>query len=161
MNNNNRNARTFYTHYKNNKKDKDSSLDFKTYREILYKFNTFLMQKILEGQEVILPSRMGRLCILGTKQNIKVDEDGKIKGLRIDWKSTKELWARDPKMKEEKRLVYFFNEHTEGINYSFKWFKSRVLITNKYYYTFVPSRHNKRLLAKLIKTESAEYLIKD
>lgn len=145
-----------YDYYKSKVKDPITSTQ---YRNIINGFNTFMMGEVLKGEEVILPGRMGRVSIMGVKQNIRLDDKGNIKGTRIDWKGTKDLWKDNSKAAESKQLVYFFNEHSDGIRYSFKWFKNRIFVTNKNYYTFIPSRHNKRLLAKLIKS-GFEYFIK-
>lgn len=155
---NNSSIKEAYTYYKSNTSS-DEILNISEYRKLMNSFNTFLMKKVLEGNEVILPSRMGRISIQGIHQNIRVDENGKIKGTRIDWKSTKDLWARDTEHAQKKTLIYFFNEHSDGIKYSFKWSKNNVPVQNKNFYTFIPSRHNKRTLAKLIKG-GAEYIIK-
>lgn len=146
-----------YEYYKKNvSKDPMSISD---YRKLMNVFNTFTMKKVLEGKEVTLPCRMGKLSIQGIHQNIRLDEYGNIKGTRIDWFSTKSLWATDPEHAQKKTLVYFFNEHSDGIKYSFKWSKNNVPVQNKNFYSFIPSRHNKRTLAKLIKG-GVEYLIK-
>lgn len=156
MMNNSKGIKESYDYYKSKVKTPISSSD---YRKLINNFNTFTMGRILGGEEVILPSRMGRICVIGVKRNIQFDEKGNIKNGRIDWKLTKEMWEKDPELKAKKELFYFFNEHSDGISYLFKWYKSRILVTNKNYYSFIPSRHNKRLLAKLIKS-GQEYLIK-
>lgn len=155
---NNSSIKEAYNYYKKHKTS-SNLLTISDYRKLMNSFNTFIMKKILEGNEVILPCRMGRMSIQGIHQNIRLDEYGNIKGTRIDWFSTKGLWATDPEHAKKKTLIYFFNEHSEGIKYSFKWSKNNVPVQNKNYYTFIPSRHNKRTLAKLIKG-GAEYFIK-
>lgn len=155
---NNSSIKEAYTYYKKNSKATEI-IDLSSYRKLMNSFNTFLMRKVLEGHEIILPNRMGRISVQGVHQNIRVDDNGNIKGTRIDWHSTKNLWATDPEHAQKKTLVYFFNEHSDGVKYSFKWSKNNVPVQNKNYYTFIPSRHNKRTLAKLIKN-GIEYHIK-
>lgn len=155
---NNSSIKEAYIHYKNNTSNTEV-LSSSDYRKLMNNFNTFLMKKVLEGNEIVLPCRMGKMSIQGMQQNIRVDEKGNIKGTRIDWKATKDLWASNSEHAEKKTLMYFFNEHSDGIKYSFKWSKNNVPVQNKNYYTFIPSRHNKRTLAKLIKG-GIEYFIK-
>lgn len=155
-----RSIKDFYKYYKNNN-SLENTLSIQDFRKITYDFNTYVMKQVLSGHEVTLPSRTGRLLIQGSKYKIRKDENGNIKGLRIDWATTKKMWEQYPEKKEKKELFYFFNEHSEGINYSFKWFKSGVLLTNKYFYTFIPSRHNKRVLAQLVKSGTVEYILKN
>lgn len=155
---NNSSIKEAYTYYKKNRTT-EKLIPISDYRKLMNSFNTFLMKKVLEGKEIILPSRMGRITVQGIHQNIRIDEYGNIKGTRIDWKATKDLWATDTEHAQKKTLVYFFNEHSDGMKYSFKWSKNNVPVQNKNFYTFIPSRHNKRTLAKLIKAGS-EYTLK-
>lgn len=155
---NNSSIKEAYNYYKNNTKSSEK-INLSDYRKLMNSFNTFLMKKILEGNEITLPHRLGKISIQGIHQNIRLDEQGNIKGTRIDWFSTKDLWFKNPEHAQKKTLVYFFNEHSDGVKYSFKWSKNNAPVQNKNYYTFIPSRHNKRTLAKLIKN-GVEYLIK-
>lgn len=133
-------------------------VDATTYVDINKEFMKFLMRKCFEDGIVNIPERLGTLQINGKKPTVKYI-DGNIKGLLPDWKSTKELWERDPIAKENKQLVYHFNEETNGIRYSFFWSKARVLVPNKTLYNLRLTRTNKRILAALIK-QGKEYLIK-
>ena len=146
--------------YKLYKKEVKNPVDVKTYVLIATMYNKFLMDKVLDGEEVTLPSRFGTLCIIGRKQKIQFDEQGNIKGLAPDWVKTKELWDSDPIAKQNKQLVYHFNEETNGIRYKFAWSKNRVLVSNKTLYNLRMTRSNKRELSKLVR-EGKEYLVKD
>jgi len=117
--------------------------------EITYGFMKFIAAKILTGERVALPANMGSIDIIGRKPSIKI-EDGIIKGLAPDWKSTLTLWKNDPKAKEEKKILYHFNDHTRGIRYKFSWITSRISATNKSLFNFIANRENKRKLWKSI-----------
>lgn len=134
-------------------------VDVKTYLDICYKFNKFVVGKVLEGHTVVFPSRLGKLSVVGKKVTPRV-VDGEIKGLAPDWVGTKALWDRNPQARENKQLVYHFNEHTDNVRYKFIWSKNRVLVTNKTAYSLKLTRTNKRKLSSLIK-EGKEYYIKD
>ena len=150
------NTRDSYVVYKNMS---DNPINISEYVQIINQFMKFLILKLLSTGEIILPERLGRLSIFGKKVNIRI-EDGEIKGLAPDWVKTKQLWDSDAEAKENKQLVYHFNEETNGIRYKFSWSKNRVLVSNKTLYNLRMTRSNKRELSRLVKNNK-EYLIKD
>ena len=96
----------------------------KRYIEICKAFFKFLMQKVLDGESVTLPGRLGKIEITGKKVKPIIGKDGQIKGLAPDWVNTKKLWDSNPEAKEKKTIVYHFNEHSNGIRYKFRWNKA-------------------------------------
>ena len=148
------NTRDSYVVYKNMS---DNPINISEYVQIINQFMKFLILKLLSTGEIILPERLGRLSIFGKKVNVRI-EDGEIKGLAPDWVKTKQLWDSDKEAKNNKQLVYHFNEETNGIRYKFAWSKNRVLVSNKTLYNLRMTRSNKRELSKLVR-EGKEYLI--
>ena len=148
------NTRDSYVVYKNMS---DNPINISEYVQIINQFMKFLILKLLSTGEIILPERLGRLSIFGKKVNVRI-ENGEIKGLAPDWVKTKQLWDSDEEAKNNKQLVYHFNEETNGIRYKFFWSKNRVLVSNKTLYNLRMTRSNKRELSKLIR-EGKEYLI--
>ena len=148
------NTRDSYVIYKNMS---DNPINISEYVQIINQFMKFLILKLLSTGEIILPERLGRLSIFGKKVNVRI-EDGEIKGLAPDWVKTKQLWDLDEEAKNNKQLVYHFNEETNGIRYKFSWSKNRVLVSNKTLYNLRMTRSNKRELSKLVR-EGKEYLI--
>lgn len=136
----------------------ETPVSVNTFVAIAKDYMQFLADKVLEEGQIMLPERLGQLIITGKKVKAVV-EDGVIKGLAPDWKSTNELWIKDPEAKEKKQLVYHFNEDTNGIRYKFSWSKSRVLVANKTLYNLRMTRTNKRILSANVKA-GKEYLIK-
>lgn len=128
------------------------------YLQITNGYMKFLMRRLFETGEIPIPERLGFIRIVGRKVRARV-QNGVVKGLAPDWVKTKELWAINEQAKEEKKLVYHFNEETNGIRYRFSWGKTRVLVANKGYYQFIATRKNKRTLSDIIKN-GKEYLIK-
>ena len=149
------NTRDSYVVYKNMS---DNPINISEYVQIINQFMKFLILKLLSTGEIILPERLGRLSIFGKKVNVRI-EDGEIKGLAPDWVKTKQLWDSDEEAKNNKQLVYHFNEETNGIRYKFAWSKNRVLVSNKTLYNLRMTRSNKRELSRLVKNNK-EYLIK-
>lgn len=137
----------------------ENPTDVKTYLLIGDGYRQFLMDKVIEGHEVTLPSKMGTISIIGSKRTLRFNEEGK-PILPIDWKKTKQLWDRNPQAKEDKKLVYCTNEATSGVVYKFLWSKLRFSIENKTLYALRMTRDNKRAVHKAIK-EGAEYYIKN
>ena len=151
-----KNIRDSYKHYRESSKN---PVDIKTYITLCNEYNKFLIGKVLDGEEVTLPSRMGTLSIIGRKQKIQFDEEGNVKGLAPDWVKTKKLWDENPDAKKRKQLVYHTNEHSSNIRYKYLWSKSRVLVTNKTLYSLQITRTNKREVHKRI-LQGKEYLTK-
>ena len=148
------NTRDSYIVYKNMSVN---PINISQYVQIINHFMKFLSSKLLSTGEINIPERLGKLSIFGKKVNVRI-EDGEIKGLAPDWVKTKELWDSDPIAKNNKQLVYHFNEETNGIRYKFAWSKNRVLVSNKTLYNLRMTRSNKRELSRLVKNNK-EYLI--
>lgn len=150
------NSRDSYIIYKNLS---DNPINIAQYVQIVNQFMKFLINRLFEKGQISLPEKLGNLQIVGKKVKVKI-EDGQIKGLAPDWVKTKELWENDPEAKQNKQLVYHFNEQTNGVRYRFFWSKNRVLVSNKTLYNIKMTRTNKRTLSQLVKN-GKEYLIKD
>ncbi len=148
------NTRDSYVVYKNMSVN---PINISQYVQIINHFMKFLSSKLLSTGEINIPERLGRLSIFGKKVNVRI-ENGEIKGLAPDWVKTKQLWDSDEEAKNNKQLVYHFNEETNGIRYKFFWSKNRVLVSNKTLYNLRMTRSNKRELSKLVR-EGKEYLI--
>jgi len=144
--------------YKIYQANSENPIDVKQYLSIVKGFMKFLINKLFERGEIIIPERLGSLHIQGKKSKIVLDGDS-IKGLAPDWAKTKELWDSDTEAKEKKQLVYHFNEETNGIRYKFFWSKRRVLLPNKTLFNLRMTRTNKRALKDRIRS-GKEYLIK-
>lgn len=144
--------------YKIYRKEVENPIPQSMFRDIAGEYSKFLLEKVFKGEEVTLPGRLGTLSIVGTKRKLKYDENGNLK-LPPNWRKTKELWEKNPKAKEEKKLVYCLNEDTDGVSYKFHWSKNRVAIENKTLYALRISWHNKKHLYNLIK-RGAEFFIR-
>lgn len=137
------NIRSTYKEYQRVSK---KPVDMTTYTQILAKYNKFLVQKVIEGHKVCLPSRLGYLSIVGKKIEIRSDK----KGLAPDWVSTKKYWEENPEAKEKKTLLYHLNLHSDMTRYKFRWSKNKVWLKNKSLYNLRMTRANKRAVHKAI-----------
>lgn len=144
--------------YKTYKETVSTPVEEKQYLEIANGYIEFLIQKVLEGEEVTMPARLGTLFIQGVKKSLKFNKDG-IPLLPPNWAATKKLWDSNPDAKATKKIVYCLNEETDGVVYKLHWSKNRVPIENKLYYNFILTRSNKRAIHQQIK-QGKEYIIK-
>lgn len=153
-------VRDSYKYYKDNTTD---PIPPKEYYRIISGFLKFIMKKVFEGHNVQLSNgqSLGAIGIRGTKMKPRLNDEGQIRGLAPDWGSTRKLWNENPEAKATKKIVYHFNEHTNGISYRLVWWRKKMKIANKFIYSLVFTKGpkgNKRHLSKLLK-EGKEYLV--
>jgi hypothetical protein len=140
-------------------KETKNPVELNTFIPIANGYMEFLIKKVISGEEVTLPARLGTLFIQGVKKKLSFNKNG-IPMLPPNWRKTKELWDKNPEAKATKKIVYCLNEETNGVVYKLHWSKNRVPIENKIYYTFILTRDNKRAIHKSI-VQGKEYLIKN
>jgi hypothetical protein len=130
----------------------------KEFRDISNKFNVFILDKVIDGEIVKLPERIGTLRVTGRKLKPRINkETGNVEGLSPDWKSTRELWKKCPECRINKQLVFHFNEQTDGLRYSFKWSKTGVFINNRDFYSLKMARSAKDKFKTVLKA-GKEYI---
>ena len=92
---------------------------------IIRKVNNYLADSFLQGNDIKLPHRMGRIEL--RKYNARFSFDGeKVKtNLPIDWNSTLKLWYEDEESYKKKTLVrlerkelfkIYYNRHSANYN---------------------------------------------
>lgn len=144
----------FYREYK--KEYPSSTVTQKQFTDIWKEYTNRIMNLIIkEKYDFKMQAQIGRIYIVSKKIEFKFSESGDMlgKGLRVDWNSTVKAWNEDPNMYKERRVIYFFNEHSSRRNFKFYWDKRRCKIKNQSYYLFYPTRKWKRELAKWIKSD--------
>ncbi len=146
-----------YITYKN---ISSSPVDKDVYSKVCSLYNKFLISKVLDGNEITFPMKMGTLAIVGKKQKIKRDENDNIISLAPNWRKTMEYWKRNERAKEEKKLIYCTNEHSNGVRYKYFWSKKNVAVSFKNMYSLRLVRNNKRAVHKAI-LKGKEFLIID
>ena len=137
----------FYSHYldkiKHNKNSKYylSKVEF---ANICKDFNQLISEKILrEGYIFKLPFYLGRIYIKKVAMPVKKEK------LHLDYKKTKEL----------NKPIYHMNTHSRDNFYRWQWQKADRLNTHmRKLYKFVPTRKNKRTLAKIILNREFDYI---
>lgn len=146
--------------YKLYRKEYQNTVLLTVYLQVITGYAKFMTEKLLDSEVVPLAERLGDIEISGSKLKPTIDEQGRIQGLSPNWKATNDLWATCEKCKEEKQLVYHFDEHTQGLRYKLRWSKKKVFVENKDFYSFRLSFHNKKAIAKSLK-EGAEYYVRN
>ena len=151
--------------YKYYKKNNEDALDNKTYLLVANGFVKFMMSKVLDGYEVALShgDSLGNICGRGRKPNIKITSGGGIMGLAPDRAGTHRLWQTNPEAKEKGNILFFTNEHSNGISYRLEWLRTNIKVQNNNFYTLIFTKGPlgvKRAFSKRIKA-GQEYLIID
>ena len=142
------------------KKNTNNPIEKRDYNYICSLFNKFLMKKVLSGETIRFPAKLGTLAIVGKKQKIRRDKDGNIVSLAPNWKKTIEYWNRNEEAKINKKIIYCTNEHSNGVRYKFFWSKLNVSVCFKNLYSLRLVRENKRAVRDAI-LSGHEFLIID
>lgn len=115
--------------------------------QIIRLINNQLRLKLINGNDVLLPEKMGRLELRKYKNTIKF-ENGKIKtNLPINWNATLKLWYDNSDYKIKKQLVREENTETYKVIYN----RGKANYNNKSFYEFNTNRELKLGLKKNIK----------
>lgn len=136
------NSLTLTQIYQYYKKDLDTeskyNIEYKTFRAICKEYNQIMMSLIIDqGYFFKLPYKLGLIRIKKNKPNLNKTK------LKPDFG----LYIKSEGKFKNKHL----NEHTGGYYCRFYWSKINALIVNKGPYSFIPTRQNKRYMAKLLK----------
>lgn len=117
------------------------------YFSIIREVNKLLGELLINGEDVILPHRLGRLEIRKYKSSITIN-NGKVKSnLPIDWDRTLKLWYEDEESYKNKTLIKIEEQEIYKIYYN----KNVANFTNKTFYKFDVNRELKRKLKQSIK----------
>lgn len=143
---------TIRTSYKHYKKNEENPVKLNVYLSIVLGLFKRIVQMIFEGKDIKLPAELGVMGIRGNKVKPRLDKDGNIKGLAVNWKATKEMWKEKPEKEAAKEYIYFFNEHTMGLRFKWIWARKDMKFKNKTVYQFKLSKPNKRTATKLFRS---------
>lgn len=117
------------------------------YLRIIRLINDELRLKLINGEDVLLPEKMGRLELRKKASTVKF-ENGKMKtNLPVNWDATLKLWYENPQCKAKKQLVRQENINTFKVYYN----KAKANYNNKTFYEFNTNRDIKVGLKKNIK----------
>jgi len=148
---------TFNTAYRAYKKEVESPVELSLFIKLNNEFALFMTEKILNAKTVYLPHGIGVIKVIGKEVIPKFDEESnRIENLSVNWGATRKLWKENEEAKEQKKFIYHFNEHSDGVRYRFLWSRANMKCKNSNFYTFKPAKRMKQTLAKHIR-EGREY----
>jgi hypothetical protein len=106
-----------------------------------------IMDAQIDNAEVYdLPFGLGRQKI--QKMKIPISLISNANALKVDYEASKKF--------DFKRIIYHLNEHRDGCRYRFYWGKKHKVVGISLY-SFIPTRTNKRRLAKILKETTQDY----
>lgn len=142
---------------KQNKKLKKYSLA--EYNKVLYTFNQILIDYVLETGDIVrFPFGLGHLSINKYKKTkfIKQKDGSEKINLNPDWKKTLDLWKECEECKQQKKLVYHLNFHSDGFSYYWLWVLGSNMLQGSIW-KFELNRVHSRKLASLILQPNTHY----
>ena len=125
--------------------------------DILKKLNDAKFDLIINEAWIFkIPSRLGLFRIRKRKTKFILDKDGNLdtKYLNVDYKATKDLWATDEEARKEKKLIFHFNEHTDGYKFPWYWDKRISNAKNQSLYKVIITRTHNRYKCKVLKSNT-------
>ena len=122
-----------------------SEHDFYT---IVRHVNNYLAECLANGQDIILPHKLGRLEIRKFDSRIELHGNTIRTNLPVDWDRTLKLWFEDEEAYKERTLIKMEEKEIFKVYYN----KSRADYGNKSFYSFEVNRDLKRRLKHNIKS---------
>ena len=116
----------------------EEDIPFPLFSEVIKRYNLLILEQLLEGKRVLLPSGLGHLQVIRHQRTFKYK--------RIDWYETNKL-----KKEGINKHVYY----SDDTWVKFTWFRPRKLI-NRTVYKFTPTKGcngNTKKLAELIRMD--------
>lgn len=142
--------------YSRFKKDtKFRKIDYKTFSKIIYSFNKYFREYILEtGERVKYPNGIGEFTVRKKirKKTKYLPGMGEVSNLPIDWQKTKEYG----------KVIYILNHHSSGYYFGWYWIRTTARFEMADLWFFKPSRDSSREIAKYVKKdEKYQHLYKE
>ena len=133
----------------------DKSISEKDFRIIINALNQSLQDQLLQGKDINLPERMGRIEIRKYQTYVGL-EGGKIKtNLSVDWDKTLRLWFEDKEAYDNRTLIRCETKE----KFKFIYNKSKAKYNNKVFYEFTSTRSLRLKLKELINNQGFDALL--
>lgn len=128
----------------------------KQFGTIIRSIDEYLLERLLEGHDVIFPHKMGKLELRKSPRRIEF-KDGKLNtNLPVDWEKTLKLWHCDEKALNDKILIRKEYKEIFRIIYN----KSSANYNNKVFYQFTPHRSVKKALSTKIENNEIDAFLR-
>lgn len=122
------------------------------YYKILRRVNQCLLDALLEGNDIVLPYKMGIIQLVKSNRGVKIKDGVVTNSFPIDWDRTLKLWHEDKESFNNKVLVRAVEKEVYKVHYS----KSNADYINQCYYQFSPNRELKLRLKDKIKNNEID-----
>lgn len=122
------------------------------YFSIIRKVNKLMGESLLNGEDITLPYRLGRLEIRKYKASITIHGEKVKTNLPIDWDRTLKLWYEDKEAFKNKTLIKVEEKEIYKVYYN----RNIAEYKNKSFYQFNINKDLKRKLKQTIKEGSLD-----
>lgn len=121
--------------------------------QIIRKINMYLAEELVNGNDVVLPNRMGKLELRKRNATPSIDKSGKLRiTYAIDWDKTLQLWYNDEQAYNKKTLVRLPDKNIFRVRYD----KTSANYNNKSFMEFQVNRDIKTRLKHKIKNNEID-----
>lgn len=132
---------------KNKWLDLENPVTEKEFGAIIREVNIELVNTLLEGHDIILPCRMGRIELRKYFPKIEYKDGKVVTNLPVNWQQTLKYWHESPEAHKNKTLIRQEVKEVFRIIYV----KRSANYNNKSFYQFIPHRDVKVELSRRIK----------
>lgn len=138
-----------YRYYRRTKAYKKTEyiIDEHQYYKITRMVNKLLAESLSEGDDIILPNRMGELELRKKEANIRYKNNKLCTNLPINWYSTLKLWYEDEEAHKNKTLVKVEEKEIYKVHYN----RAVANYNNKSFYDFIINKSIRQRLKNNIK----------
>jgi nucleoid DNA-binding protein len=133
----------------------DKSLSEKDFRIIINTINKSLQDQLLQGKDINLPERMGRIEIRKYPTYVGLEGDKIKTNLSVDWDKTLRLWFEDKEAYKNRTLVRCETKE----KFKFIYNRRKAKYNNKSFYEFTPTRDLKLKLKEVINNQGFDALL--
>lgn len=133
-------------------KDSKYVLEDIEYYKIIRTINNKIKDKILEGKDIVLPQRMGKLELRKTQKGVRFSDGKLVNTYPINWDKTLKLWYEDEDAYNRKVLVRDESREVFKLRYD----KYNATYNNKAFYQFSTNRDLKIKLKEKIQNNQID-----
>lgn len=119
---------------------------------IIRQVNNYLAENILNGEDVVLPHRLGTIELRKYDNRVYICNGKVVDNLPVDWDRTLKLWSEDEEEYKKRTLIKMEEKEIFSIYYN----KSKANYNNKTFYSFRPNRQLKLRIKKNIKDKKLD-----
>lgn len=119
---------------------------------IIRQVNNYLAENILNGEDVVLPHRLGTIELRKYDNRVYICNGKVVTNLPVDWDRTLKLWSEDEEEYKKRTLIKMEEKETFKVFYN----KRTANYENKSFMQFKINRDLKRNLKQRIKNKTVD-----